>query len=45
MFVNFTDLNKECPKYSFLLPMIDTLVDSIAGKQTLSFTETFLGYN
>lgn len=28
MCIDFTDLNKECPKDSFPLPRIDTLVDS-----------------
>jgi hypothetical protein len=30
MCVDFTDLNKSCPKDSFSLPQIDLLVDSIA---------------
>ena len=29
--VNFTDLNKACPKDHFPLPWIDQLVDAIAG--------------
>jgi hypothetical protein len=29
--VDFTDLNKACPKDSFLLPRTDQLVDSAAG--------------
>ena len=31
MCVDFTDLNKACPKDSFPLPRIDHLVDSTAG--------------
>ena len=31
MCVDFTDLNKVCPKNSYLLPCIDLLVDSTAG--------------
>lgn len=31
MCVDFTNLNKVYSKDSFLLPMIDTLVDSMAG--------------
>lgn len=45
MCVNFTDLKKACPKDSFSLPRIDTLVDSMAGHRTLSFLDTFSWYN
>ena len=45
MCVDFTDLNKTCPKDSFLLPRIDQLVDSIAGHKLLTFMDTFSGYN
>jgi catalase len=31
MCVDFTDLNKACPKDSFPLPRIDLLVDSMSG--------------
>ena len=45
MCVNFTDLNKVCPKDSYPLPRIDTLVDSTARHELLSFMDTFSGYN
>ena len=45
MCVDFTDLNKACPKDSYPLPRIDQLVDSMAGHQLLSFMDTFSGYN
>ena len=45
MCVDFTDLNKACPKDSFLLPRIDQLVDSTAGHKLLTFMDTFSGYN
>ena len=45
MCVDFTDLNKACPKDSYPLPRIDQLMDSIVGHQLLSFMDTFLGYN
>ena len=45
MCVDFTDLNKACPKDSYPLLCIDQLVDSIAGHQLLSFMDTFSGYN
>ena len=45
MCVDFTDLNKACPKDSYPLLQIDTLVDSTTRNQLLSFMDTFLGYN
>ena len=45
MYVDFTDLNKVCPKDSFPLPRIDQLVNSIAGHKLLSFMDTFSRYN
>ena len=44
MYVDFTDLNKACPKDSYPLPRIDQLVDSTVGHQLLSFMDAFLGY-
>ena len=45
MCVNFTDLNKACPKDNYLLLRIDKLVDSTAGHKLLSFMDAFSGYN
>ena len=45
MCVDFTDLNKACPKDSYLFPRIDTLVDSTARNQLLSFMDAFSSYN
>ena len=45
MWVDFTDLNKACPKDSYPLPRIDTLVDLTARNQLLSFMDAFSGYN
>ena len=45
MCIDFTDLNKACPKDSYPLPRIDQLVDSTAGHQLLSFMDAFSGYN
>ena len=45
MCVDFTDLNKACPKDNYPLPRIDTLVDSTARHQLLSFMDAFSGYN
>ena len=43
--LDFTDLNKVCPKDSFPLPWIDQLVDSTAGHKLLTFMDAFSGYN
>jgi hypothetical protein len=45
MCVDFTNLNKACPKDSFPLPRIDLLVDSTSGHELLSFMDGFSGYN
>ena len=45
MCVDFTNLNKAYPKDSYPLPRIDTLVDSTARHQLLSFMDAFSGYN
>jgi hypothetical protein len=45
MCVDFTDLNKACPKDSFPLPRIDALVDSTSGYELLSFMDAFSYYN
>ena len=45
MCVDFTDLNRVCPKDSYPLPRIDTLVDSTARHELLSFMDAFSGYN
>jgi len=45
MCVDFTDLNKACPKDSYPLPNIDALVDSASGCKIMSFLDAFWGYN
>ena len=45
MCMDFTDLNKACPKDSFPLPRIDQLVDFTAGHKLLTFMDAFSGYN
>ena len=45
MCVDFTDLNKACPKDSYPLPRINQLVDSTAGHKLLSFMDIFSKYN
>ena len=43
--MDFTDLNKACPKDSVPLPHIDRLVEATAGNELLSFMDAFSGYN
>ncbi|KAK0570714.1 hypothetical protein LWI29_005357 [Acer saccharum] len=43
--IDFTDLNKACPKDSFPLPHIDMLVDATAGHELLSFMDAYSGFN
>ncbi|XP_057543365.1 uncharacterized protein LOC130821594 [Amaranthus tricolor] len=45
MCVDFTDLNKACPKDDYPLPKIDRLVDSTAGHALLSFMDANAGYH
>ena len=42
--IDFTDLNKACPKDSFPLPHIDMLVNATVGHKLLSFMDAFSGY-
>ena len=39
--VDFTDLNKTCPKDPFLIPQIDQLVDTTIGHPRMSFLNAF----
>ena len=39
--VDFTDLNKACPKDHFPMPRIDQLVDAIVGHPRMSFLDAF----
>ena len=43
--IDFTDINKACPKDSFPLPRIDLIVDATAGHELLNFMDAFSGYN
>ncbi|CAL8999792.1 unnamed protein product, partial [Prunus brigantina] len=45
MCVDYTNLNRACPKDSFPLPRIDQLVDATAGHALLSFMDAYSGYN
>jgi hypothetical protein len=43
--VNYTSLNKACPKDPFSLPRIDQVVNSTRGCETLYFLEAYSGYH
>ena len=45
MCVDFTDLNKCCPKDPYPLPRIDKLVDIAAGCKMMSLLDCFSGYH
>jgi hypothetical protein len=45
MCVDYTNLNKHCPKDPFGLPRIDQIVDSTAGSALLSFLVCYSGYH
>jgi hypothetical protein len=45
VYVDYTSLNKHCPKDPFLLPHIDQIIDSTAACARLSFPDTYSGYN
>jgi hypothetical protein len=45
MCIDYTDLNKHCPKDHFGLPRIDQVVDSTAGCVLLCFLDCYSGYH
>ena len=45
MCIDYTDLNKHCPKDSFGLLRIDQVVDSTTGCSILSFLDCYSGYH
>jgi hypothetical protein len=45
MCVDYTDINKHCPKDPFTLPRIDQVVDSTAGCALLCFLDCYSGYH
>jgi hypothetical protein len=44
MCIDFTDLNKACPKDEFTLPRIDSLVDAAATSELMSLLDCYSGY-
>jgi hypothetical protein len=45
MCINYTSLNKACPKDGYLLPHICQIVDSTALCELLSFLNIYSGYH
>jgi hypothetical protein len=45
MCVDYTGLNKACPKVPYPLPRIDQIVDSTPGCEILSFFDAYSGYH
>jgi hypothetical protein len=45
MCIDYTSLNKACPKVPFPLPRIDQIVDSTAGCELLCFLDAYSGYH
>ena len=43
--VDFTELNRACPKDPFPVPKIDQLVDATYGHPRMSFLDAFLDYH
>jgi hypothetical protein len=43
--VDYTSLNKACPKVPFIVPHIDQIVDYISGCETLSFLDAYSSYH
>jgi len=45
MCIDYTSLNKACPKDPFALPRIDQVIDSTAGCELWSFLYAYFGYH
>jgi len=43
--IDFCDLNEACPKYEFLLPITDVMIDNMCGFKRMSFMDGFSVYN
>jgi hypothetical protein len=45
MCIDFTDLNKCCPKDDFPLPRIDKILDSVVASEMMALLDCFSGYH
>ena len=43
--IDYTNLNKACPRDPFPLPRIDQVIDSTAGCELLSFLDAYSGFH
>ena len=41
--IDFRDLNEACPKYEFVLPITDVMIDNTCGFEWMSFMDGFSG--
>lgn len=45
MCIDYTDLNKYCPKDCYPLPVIDIIVEAVSGYGVLMFLDAYKGYH
>lgn len=45
MYIDYTDLNRACPKNSYSIPNIDQLVNNSANYPFLPFMDAYSGHN
>lgn len=45
MYVDFRDIDKECPNDAYSLPQINQLVDTTLRHEMISFMDAYLVYN
>ena len=45
LYIDFTNVNRACPKDNFPLPRIDLIVDTTSSHELLNFIDAFSGYN
>lgn len=45
MCVDFSDLNKACPKNCYALPSIDKKIEAVLGREVLSFLDLYKRYH
>lgn len=43
--IDFSNLNKACPRDSYNFPKIDEMVDTITDYPRMSFLDAYSGYN
>ena len=45
MCIDYTNLNSAGPKEQLVLPLIDQIIDSTAGSESLCFLDAYSGYD